>query len=104
VTNANRIGQIIMTTNYVFAIDANNGLLAMQLVVPPLVLTNIAIVNNHFQFDVFGQFNTTAIIQGSSNLVNWFPLATNTLSPIHFSDPSTPRPAVRYYRAVLPGQ
>jgi hypothetical protein len=104
VTNANRIGQIIMTTNYVFAIDANNGLLAMQLVVPPLVLTNIAIVNNHFQFDVFGQFNTTAIIQGSSNLVDWFPLGTNTLSPIHFSDPSTPRPAVRYYRAVLPGQ
>ena len=104
VTNANRIGQIIMTTNYVFAIDANNGLLAMQLVNPQLLLTNVAIVNNHFQFDVLGPFNSTAIIQASSNLVNWLPLATNTLSPIHFSDPTTPRLALRYYRAFLPGQ
>ena len=104
VTNANRIGQIIMTTNYVFAIDANNGLLAMQLVTPPLVLTNVAIVNNRFQFDILGPFNSTAIIQASSNLVNWLPLATNTLSRVHFSDPTTPRPALRYYRAFLPGQ
>jgi hypothetical protein len=104
VANVNRIGQIIMTTNYVFAIDANNGLLAMQLVIPPLRLTNVAVVNNHFQFDVLGEPNTTAIIQASSNLVNWLPLATNTLSPFHFSDPTTPPPAVRYYRAVLPGQ
>ncbi|HSU56461.1 MAG TPA: immunoglobulin domain-containing protein, partial [Candidatus Dormibacteraeota bacterium] len=104
VANVNRIGQIIMTTNYVFAIDANNGLLAMQLVTPPLLLTNAAIVNNHFQFDVLGEPNTTAIIQASSNLVNWLPLATNTLSPFHFSDPATPRPALRYYRAFLPGQ
>lgn len=29
--NVNRIGQVIMTTNYVFAIDANNGLLAFRL-------------------------------------------------------------------------
>ena len=104
VANVNRIGQIIMTTNYVFAIDANNGLLAMQLVIPPLVLTNVAIVNSHFQFDVLGESNTTAIVEASSNLVNWLPLATNTLSPYHFSDPTTPRPAVRYYRARLPGQ
>jgi hypothetical protein len=104
VTNANRIGQVIMTPDYVFAIDANNGLLAMQLVTPPFVLANMALVNNHFQFDVLGQSNMTAIIQASSNLVNWFPLATNTLSPIHFSDPATPRPAVRYYRALMPGQ
>jgi hypothetical protein len=76
----------------------------MQLVTPSLVLTNVAIVNNHFQFDVLGPFNSTAIIQASSNLVNWLPLATNTLSPIHFSDPTTPRPALRYYRAFLPGQ
>ncbi|PWU10210.1 MAG: hypothetical protein C5B50_25915 [Verrucomicrobia bacterium] len=104
VTNANRIGQIIMTSNYVFAIDANNGLLALQLITPPFILTNMALVNNHFQFDVLGQSNLTAIIQASSNLVNWLPLATNTLTPIHFSDPATPRPAVRYYRALLPGQ
>jgi hypothetical protein len=103
VANVNRIGQIIVTTNYVFAIDANNGLLAMQLVITPLILTNVAIVNNHFQFDVLGEANTTAIIQASSNLVNWLPLATNTLSPFHFSDPTVPRPTLRYYRASLPG-
>jgi uncharacterized protein (TIGR02597 family) len=32
--NANRIGQVIMTPNYVFAIDANNGLLAFRLTGP----------------------------------------------------------------------
>jgi uncharacterized protein (TIGR02597 family) len=29
--NVNRIGQVIVTTNYVFALDANNGLLAFRL-------------------------------------------------------------------------
>lgn len=32
--NVNRIGQVVVTTNYVFAIDANNGLLAFRLTGP----------------------------------------------------------------------
>jgi hypothetical protein len=102
IANVNRIGQIIMTSNFVFAIDANNGLLAMQLVTPPMLLTNIGTVNNHFQFDVLGPPSQTAIVETSSNLVNWMPLATNTLSPIHFTDPTVPRPTIRYYRARTP--
>ncbi|MGZ5505023.1 MAG: TIGR02597 family protein, partial [Limisphaerales bacterium] len=34
VANVNRIGQVIITTNYVFALDANNGLLAFRLTGP----------------------------------------------------------------------
>ncbi len=34
VVNVNRIGQVIITTNYVFALDANNGLLAFRLTGP----------------------------------------------------------------------
>ncbi|MDB6056881.1 MAG: Immunoglobulin I-set domain protein [Verrucomicrobiales bacterium] len=34
VANVNRIGQVIITTNYVFAMDANNGLLAFRLTGP----------------------------------------------------------------------
>ena len=52
--NVNRIGQVIITSNYVFAIDANNGLLAFRLTGPTLpsflsqpqsqtVLTNTAV-------------------------------------------------------------
>ncbi len=39
VSNFNHIGQIIMTTNYVFALEANNGLMAFQLagLTPPSV-------------------------------------------------------------------
>ena len=34
VANVNRIGQTVITTNYVFALDANNGLLAFRLTGP----------------------------------------------------------------------
>jgi hypothetical protein len=101
VANANRIGQIIMTTNYVFAIDANNGLLAMRLSPPPpLALANVSFTNNQFQFDLIGEQTRSAIVQGSSNLVQWVSLATNTLGPIHFVAPASPPSALRFYRAV----
>jgi hypothetical protein len=101
VTNANRIGQIITTSNYVFAIDANNGLLAMRFTPPPpLLLTNLAILNNHFQFDLVGDPSRSTIVQGSSDLLNWVPLATNTVGPFHFIDSASPPAALRFYRGV----
>jgi hypothetical protein len=101
VANANRIGQIIMTTNYVFAIDANNGLLAMRFSPPPpLALSNLAFTNNQFQFDVTGEQTRSAIVYGSSNLVNWVSLATNTIGPFHFLAPASPPSPLRFYRAA----
>jgi len=56
--------------------------------------------SNQFGFNVYGPSGTIAIIEGSTNLLNWLALSTNALgpTPFYFSDPgSTGRPS-RWYR------
>jgi hypothetical protein len=69
---------------------------------PPL-LTNIHLETNGVGFTLLGQAGQRFAIQGSTNLVNWSWLQTNTLSGStwNFVDTASPALPARYYRAVL---
>lgn len=59
---------------------------------PPVILTSdesFGINSNQFGFTLNGTAGQTVVIEGSTNLMNWLPLATNVFStdPIYFSDP-----------------
>lgn len=64
-----------------------------------LVLATIAPVNGLFAMNVVGQTGHEYIVQGSTNLVIWIPVVTNT-SPFTFVDADTQKFAKRFYRAT----
>jgi len=70
---------------------------------PRPLLSNAGIRSNAFVFQLNGQSNQTIVVEASANLVNWLPLATNSLSgsPLPFSDPAPSSPRTRFYRARL---
>lgn len=56
--------------------------------------------SNQFGFNIYGPSGTVAVIEGSTNLLNWLTLSTTVLgpTPFYFNDPgSTGRPS-RWYR------
>jgi len=60
---------------------------------------------NGFGFNVSGPAAQAVAVDGSSNLSDWLPLATNTLGsgPVYFSDPAAKEQQRRFYRArVVP--
>ena len=76
--------------------------------IPPQIVASgpkFGFLANQFGFDVdtFGQF---IVVDGSTNLVNWTPLFTNTVlgagNPLYFSDPAWTNFPSRFYRARLP--
>jgi uncharacterized delta-60 repeat protein len=70
---------------------------------PPPLLSNARIQSNHFTFQLSGQSNQAVVIETSTNLNDWLPLATNTLGigPLPFSDPAPASLRMRVYRARL---
>jgi hypothetical protein len=66
-----------------------------------LSLINFGVVSNQAAFNITGQSNQVVLVQTSSDLVNWSPLATNTLNghPFPFSDPTPATLPRRFYRA-----
>jgi len=67
---------------------------------------SLSLINSHFvsnvaAFSITGQSNQVVIVEASTNLVNWSPLATNILSgqPFSFSDPTPAILPRRFYRA-----
>jgi hypothetical protein len=50
-----------------------------------------------------GVAGQNVVIEASTNLVNWVPLATNRLGtdPLYFSDPASTNLSQRFYRAVF---
>jgi hypothetical protein len=56
----------------------------------------------HFQFQLTGQSNASYVIQGSTNLAAWFPLATNSLTngSATWIDLQSSALGLRFYRAV----
>ena len=65
------------------------------------LLSDASIQSNHFQFQITGQSNQQIIVEASTNLSNWLPLATNTLSSgtLPFTDATPANFRMRFYRA-----
>jgi hypothetical protein len=63
----------------------------------------VRLSSNSVQMEFRGPPSTIAIVQASTNLSTWTPIATNVLSPsgvmIYSNTPGIPR---RFYRAFLP--
>ncbi len=74
---------------------------------PPQIITNDAsfgLLTNRFGFNVSGVNGQTIVVDGSTNLVDWTPLLTNTIGsgPFYFFDPAWANYPWRFYRARLP--
>jgi uncharacterized delta-60 repeat protein len=56
-----------------------------------------------FGFNLWGVAGQTVVIEASTNLAKWVPLATNRLGtdPLYYSDPASTNLSQRFYRAVL---
>ncbi len=74
---------------------------------PPQIIasgTNFGFATNQFGFNISGAFGQTIVVDGSTNLVDWTPLFTNTAgnNPFYFFDPAATNLSWRFYRARLP--
>jgi len=73
---------------------------------PPQLVTSgpgFGYVSNRFTFGIIRAYGQSVVIDGSTNLMNWAPITTNTLdtSPFQYTD-STATNSRRFYRARLP--
>jgi hypothetical protein len=71
---------------------------------PPMSLSKFVRTNGVAQFTLAGPPEAQCVIQGSSNLVTWVPLRTNTISHVglaQISDPDAASEARRFYRAAI---
>jgi hypothetical protein len=80
------------------------GLPTVGLFMPPQISGaggNVGVSSGNFSFSVSGVSNQTIIVQASTNLVNWQPIWTNTLSgtATNFNDPQWKNYPSRFYRA-----
>jgi hypothetical protein len=66
-----------------------------------LSLLNLTVISNQTGFNITGQSNQIVTVETSADLLNWSPLATNTLNghPFPFSDPTPASLPRRFYRA-----
>jgi hypothetical protein len=74
---------------------------------PPQIIssgTNFGFLTNRFGFNLNGAYGQTIVVEGSTNLLDWTPLFTNTAngSPFYFHDPAWTNFPWRFYRARLP--
>lgn len=70
---------------------------------PPIMLNNPIRTNALIQFTLTGPADTQCVVQVSSDLVNWSPLKTNTISPVGLvavTDTIAMGQSNRFYRAV----
>jgi len=78
----------------------------LRRIIGPEILANDGSFGPHtngFGFNVGCMPGQAVVIEASSNLTNWAPLATNLLGtdPLYFSDPASTNLSQRFYRAVL---
>jgi hypothetical protein len=74
---------------------------------PPQISTgdaNFGFQTNQFGFNLSGAVGQTIVVDGSTDLVGWTPLFTNTVvgNPFYFFDPASTNYPSRFYRARLP--
>jgi hypothetical protein len=68
--------------------------------VPPGDMLNSAVYTaNQFSFDVKGVAGLQYVVEGSTNLIDWIPLQTNT-APFTFKDENASHFGQRFYQAL----
>jgi hypothetical protein len=99
--------------NYTVVISSPYGsvtslVATLTVIVPPQIIasgTNFGFTTNQsgFGFDVRGKAGQTIVVDGSTNLLDWTPLYTNTANgiPAYFFDPTSTNFPGRFYRARL---
>jgi hypothetical protein len=66
---------------------------------PPKIF-NLSFMAGEFRFDLTGPLGQSVVVEVSTNLVNWLPVWTNSLTgAVNFSDPSSGDSTYRFYRA-----
>jgi hypothetical protein len=93
--------------------SVTSSVVLLTVIVPPQIVTsgtNFGFTTNPsgnssgFGFNVVGMVGQTIVVDGSTNLMNWTPLYTNSTgtNPAYFFDPASTNLPSRYYRARLP--
>lgn len=67
----------------------------------PNLIDPASLPGGQFKVRLSGVTGQTNIIQGSTNLINWAPVLTNSAGIYDFIDPASPGFPLRFYRAVL---
>ena len=86
-----------------FATNYNNSVAASALFfVQPLQFTSEAFSAGIFQLGFAGAAGSNYVLQASTNLLNWTPLATNpaTTNALNFVDPHSSNYPHRFYRVL----
>jgi hypothetical protein len=105
VTNAGNY-TVVITSPYGSVTSAVATLTVTIPSTPPQIIasgTSFGFVNNQFGFNLSGAVGQTIVVDGSTNLVDWTPLFTNTVggTPVYFFDPASTNFPWRFYRARL---
>jgi hypothetical protein len=87
--------------------DLDAGVVFSLSLGPPAPLAVFApamLSNGCFSFQINGEPGWTVVVQASTNLVDWTPIATNVLgsAPLPFHDPDNTQFRGRFYRLAKP--
>jgi sugar lactone lactonase YvrE len=98
---------VVITSPYGSVTSAMAALTVTIPATPPQIVSSGAsfgFLSNQFGFNVSGSVGQTVVVDGSTNLLNWTALFTNTLggNPVYFFDPAWTNFPRRFYRARLP--
>jgi hypothetical protein len=96
-TNSATVSASAFETNYVNSVAAS-ALFLLQ----PVRFSSETFSNGLFQLQFIGAAGSNYVLQASTNLVNWTPMATNaaTTNGIIFVDPNSGNYPDRFYRAI----
>ena len=105
ITNAGNY-TVVITSPYG---SVTSAVASLTVIVPPQIITSGASFGfttnqSGFGFNLSGAVGQTIVVDGSTNLVDWTPLSTNTAgnNPVYFFDPTATNFPGRFYRARLP--
>jgi sugar lactone lactonase YvrE len=106
ITNAGNY-TVVITSSYGSVTSAVATLTVTIPRTPPQIIgsgASFGFATNQFGFNISGAFGQTIVVDGSTNLVDWTPLFTNTAdnNPFYFLDTASTNFPWRFYRARLP--